>query len=420
MSTCGNCLFLTWTLCAAGESALRSFKHPHRAGYKEHPDERSGKNLVRCDSTSKPLSAVSEPLPTCLAHESAQAAARARASASAALSAAASTDDDSASDALVRASSQDILRSHRSVGASALPRAPRGGSASPAVSTASEAPSPFGLPLQQVPEEEEDARDAENSQAGAARAGAPQHSRLPVPNLAVPRPILDSRPQSAHAVIMDSGGTSAPSDSVFAWGSPDAEMRSPAARPNVARRALKSASDVCRRLAEAATVSSSRRSRSRNADSYDATNAVLTGRSAMSPVHDASVASGGSRFRTPSPATSHGSGATFRTEPGRKPSPFVAGGTGMSHRAATVRSSSPRRARSRGSTSRNGIDGVGQLNSKLRRTQSGVAGDAAAVSLEERLMQRGFTNPWTARDTRHGHMKSPGGPRNVRTRIPTG
>lgn len=419
MPVCSIRVFLSFTVCAAGERAVRSFKHPHRLSYQEHLDGPLGTNLARCDSASNALSAVSEPLPTCLAHESAQAAARARASASAALSAAASTDDDSVSDTLMRASSQDILRSQRSAGASALPRAPRGGSASPAMSTASEAPTPFGLPLQQVPEEEEDPRDAEHSEAGTARAGTWRQSRLPVPNLAIPPPILDGRPQSAHAAVRDSGGTGGPSDSVFAWGSPDAEMRSPATRPNVARRALKSASDVCRRLAEAATVSSSRRSRSRNADPYDVTNAALTGRSAMSPVHNVSVASGGSRFRTPSPATSHGSGATFRTEPGRRPSPFVAGGTGISHRAATVRSSSPRRARSRGSAARNGIDGAGQLNSPLRRTQSGIAGDAPAASLEERLMQRGFTSPWMASDSRNGRMRSPGGPRNVRTPIPT-
>lgn len=376
-------------------------------------DESVGPHLARCES-SKTLSAVSEPLPTSLAQESAQAAARARASASIALSAAASTDDAVISDLLARAGSQEVLRSQRSAGASALPRPPRAGSASPSMSTASEAPPPFGLPLQQVPEEEEDAREMENAAGGAARA-APQRSQVPMPSNAVPCPILD-RLKSAHAAVVDSSST--PPDSVFAWGSPDAGMRSPQGRPNVARRALKSASDACRRLAEAATVSSSRRSRSRNADLREATDTsnAADARTAALPLHDASVASGASRLRSPSPVTSHGSGMTFRTEPGRKPSPFVAGGgTGKSHRASTVRSSSPHRARSRGASSRGSIDAAGQLHSPLRRTQSGVAGDSVSTSLEERLRQRGFSSPWTVRHSRNGRMNSPSSARNVRT-----
>lgn len=377
-------------------------------------DESAGPHLARCESTSKTLSAVSEPLPTSLAQESAQAAARARASASIALSAAANTDDDVISDLLSRAGSQEVLRSQRSAGASALPRPARAGSASPSMSTASEAPPPFGLPLQQVPEEEEDAREMENAAGGPARA-APQRSQVPMPSNAMPCPIPD-RMKSAHAAVVDVDSSSTPPDSVFAWGSPDAGMRSPQGRPNVARRALKSASDACRRLAEAATVSSSRRSRSRNADLREATDTPNSSDVRTAALHDASVASGASRLRSPSPATSHGSGMTFRTEPGRKPSPFVAGGgTGKSHRASTVRSSSPHRARSRGASSRGSIDAAGQLHSPLRRTQSGVAGDSASTSLEERLRQRGFSSPWTVRHSRNGRMNSPSSARNVRT-----
>eukprot|EP00892_Ulva_mutabilis_P008656 jgi/Ulvmu1/6162/UM028_0018.1 len=399
-----------------GHTTPRSFQETGGEVHKRATEDAGVPQRASIDSITRSLSAVSEPLPSSMVRETAQAAARVRASASAALSATASTDDDAASDHLTRASSQDMLRVSRSFGSSGLPRAPRPGSASPVLSTPSEAPTPFGRPLQQVPEEEEDARDGDSAPGSMQRLRSqPSSSKVPVPNLSVPRPIPMPRPESAKATAAHPSSSSAPSDPVFAWGSAvkEAVPSSPAqgvssgspARPNVARRALK----TFQRLAEAATVSSSRRSRSRNAEGHEPADAVLTGRSPpLSSFAAASVASGGSRLRSPSPTTSHGSGMTYRTEPGRKPSPFVAGSTGKSHRAATVRSTSPRRARSRGPPPRSGSQDAGRLRSPLRRTQSGAAGDAAAATLEERLQQRGIASPWTLRDPRHARM-SPGG-----------
>lgn len=391
--------------CRAGDTKQPSLKESHGPRNRSM-DDPAAQTRASMDSISQSLSTVSEPLPSSVVRDTNQAAARVRASASAALSATASTDDDGASGRLPRAGSQDLLRSSRSFGSTGLPRPPLPGSASPVVSTTSEAPAPFGRPLQQVPEEEEDARDADGAPRNSTRPRSFQASMVPVPNLSVPRPIPVPRPQSARTVSADPSGSVAPSDAVFAWGSPGQEAlaSSPASRPNVARRALK----TFQRLAEAATVSSSRRSRSRNADGHEPADAVLTGRSPpLSSFAAASVASASSRRRSQSPATSYGSGMTQRTEPGRKPSPFVAGSTGNSHRAATVRSTSPQRARSRGTTPRGGGHAAGRLRSPLRRSQSGMAGDAAPASVEERLEQRGITSSWNAHDQRHARLRSP-------------